>query len=379
MEAFGNGDGTLNLELADDSTAKVINEGTIRAEGGLVALHAAAVENSGTIANEGGKIALAAAKNINLSADTAGKLNFTVDGTLAKASTLNSGVLKADGGYIVMTAKQAGDVMSTVVNNTGTIEAKTLRQNEKGEILLDGGESGIVEISGTIDASGMEAGQSASQIKAIGAETHVKDRAALLARGTVDGGLIETSGDYLEIGDTVNIDAAGETGKAGEWLLDPLEVVISNSQPSGSSSVTNGNTDGSYNSSNDASGTASRNKTTWVNSNTVNRLLNKSTAVSVQATDANKVASITLDSAINKTSGADTSLTLEAQRNITVNAGIMSTSGALDVNLHSDTDGDGPGAVLINADIATNGGTFTSGSGIEDQVRLGRHVLRQSG
>lgn len=128
MEAFGNGDGTLNLELADDSTAKVINEGTIRAEGGLVALHAAAVENSGTIANEGGKIALAAAKNINLSADTAGKLNFTVDGTLAKASTLNSGVLKADGGYIVMTAKQAGDVMSTVVNNTGTIEAKTLRQ-----------------------------------------------------------------------------------------------------------------------------------------------------------------------------------------------------------------------------------------------------------
>lgn len=363
MEAFGNGDGTLNLELADDSTAKVTNEGTIRAEGGLVALHAAAVENSGTIANEGGKIALAAAKNINLSADTAGKLNFTVDGTLAKASTLNSGVLKADGGYIVMTAKQAGDVMSTVVNNTGTIEAKTLRQNEKGEILLDGGESGIVEISGTIDASGMEAGQSAGQIKAIGAETHVKDGAALLARGTVDGGLIETSGDYLEIGDTVNIDAAGETGKAGEWLLDPLEVVISNSQPSGSSSVTNGNTDGSYNSSNDASGTASRNKTTWVNSNTVNRLLNKGTAVSVQATDANKVASITLDSAINKTSGADTSLTLEAQRNITVNAGITSTSGALDVNLHSDTDGDGLGAVLINADIATNGGTFTSGSG----------------
>lgn len=363
MEAFGNGDGTLNLELADDSTAKVINEGTIRAEGGLVALHAAAVENSGTIANEGGKIALAAAKNINLSADTAGKLNFTVDGTLAKASTLNSGVLKADGGYIVMTAKQAGDVMSTVVNNTGTIEAKTLRQNEKGEILLDGGESGIVEINGTLDASGMEAGQSAGQIKAIGAETHVKDGAALLARGTVDGGLIETSGDYLEIGDTVNIDAAGETGKAGEWLLDPLEVVISNSQPSGSSSVTNGNTDGSYNSSNDASGTASRNKTTWVNSNTVNRLLNKGTAVSVQATDANKVASITLGSAINKTSGADTSLTLEAQRNITVNAGITSTSGALDVNLHSDTDGDGLGAVLINADIATNGGTFTSGSG----------------
>ena len=362
MTNFANADG-ITMAIPEDSSAKVINAGTIRAEGGLVVLHAAEVENSGTITNPEGTTALAAARNLSLSADTAGKINFTVDGALAKAKALNSGVLKADGGYLVMTARSAGDVMSTVVNNTGTMEAKTLRQNEKGEILLDGGDNGIVELNGTLDASGMEAGQSAGSIKAIGAETHVEDGATLHAIGAVDGGLIETSGDYLEIGDNVDIDAAGKTGKAGEWLLDPLEVVISNSQPSGSSAVTNGNTDGSYNSSNDASGTASRNKTTWVNSNTVNRLLNKGTAVSVQATDANKVASITLDSAINKTSGADTSLTLEAQRNVTVNAGIKSTSGVLDVNLHSDTDGDGLGAVLINADIATNGGTFTSGSG----------------
>ena len=362
MTNFANADG-ITMAIPEDSSAKVINAGTIRAEGGLVVLHAAEVENSGTITNPEGTTALAAARNLSLSADTAGKINFTVDGALAKAKALNSGVLKADGGYLVMTARSAGDVMSTVVNNTGTMEAKTLRQNEKGEILLDGGDNGIVELNGTLDASGMEAGQSAGSIKAIGAETHVEDGATLHAIGAVDGGLIETSGDYLEIGDNVDIDAAGKTGKAGEWLLDPLEVVISNSQPSGSSAVTNGNTDGSYNSSNDASGTASRNKTTWVNSNTVNRLLNKGTAVSVQATDANKVASITLDSAINKTSGADTSLTLEAQRNVTVNAGITSTSGALDVNLHSDTDGDGLGAVLINADIATNGGVFTSGNG----------------
>ena len=364
MTNFANADG-ITMAIPEDSSAKVINAGTIRAEGGLVVLHAAEVENSGTITNPEGTTALAAARNLSLSADTAGKINFTVDGALAKAKALNSGVLKADGGYLVMTARSAGDVMSTVVNNTGTMEAKTLRQNEKGEILLDGGDNGIVELNGTLDVSGMEAGQSAGSIKAIGAETHVEDGATLHAIGAVDGGLIETSGDYLEIGDNVDIDAAGKTGKAGEWLLDPLEVVISDSKPSGSSSVTNGDTDGSYSSSNNASGTASRNKTTWVNSETVTDLLNHGTGVSVQATDANKVASITLDSAINKTSGADTSLTLEAQRNVTVNAEITSTSGAgaLNVNLHSDTDGDGLGAVLINADIATNGGTFKSGSG----------------
>lgn len=35
----------------------------------------------------------------------------------------------------------------------------------------------------------------------------------------------------------------------------------------------------------------------------------------------------------------------------------------MNVKLNSDTDGDGVGAVIINADISTNGGTFTSGSG----------------
>lgn len=359
MTNFAGADG-ITMAIPEDSSAKVINAGTIRAEGGLVVLHAAEIENSGTITNPAGTTALAAARNLSLSADTAGKINFTVDGALAKAKALNSGMFKADGGYLVMTARSAGDVMSTVVNNTSTMEAKTLRQNEKGEILLDGGDNGVIELSGTIDASGMEAGQSAGSIKAIGAETHVKDGATLHATGAVDGGLIETSGDYLEIGDTVDIDAAGKTG---EWLLDPLEVIIAASKPSGSEAVTNGNTDGSYTSSNTASGTASRNKITWVNSATVNNLLNKGTAVSVQATDANKVASITVNSAINKTQVKDTSLTLEAQRNVTVNAGIASSSGALNVNLHSDTDGDGLGAVLINADIATNGGAFTSGSG----------------
>lgn len=252
MTNFAGADG-ITMAIPEDSSAKVINAGTIRAEGGLVVLHAAEIENSGTITNPAGTTALAAARNLSLSADTAGKINFTVDGALAKAKALNSGMFKADGGYLVMTARSAGDVMSTVVNNTSTMEAK---------ILLDGGDNGVIELSGTIDASGMEAGQSAGSIKAIGAETHVKDGATLHATGAVDGGLIETSDDYLEIGDTVDIDAAGKTGEAGEWLLDPLEVIIAASKPSGSEAVTNGNTDGSYTSSNTASGTASRNKIT---------------------------------------------------------------------------------------------------------------------
>lgn len=355
MTNFANADG-ITMAIPEDSSAKVINAGTIRAEGGLVVLHAAEVENSGTITNPEGTTALAAARNLSLSADTAGKINFTVDGALAKAKALNSGTLKADGGYLVMTARSAGDVMSTVVNNTGTMEAKTLRQNEKGEILLDGGDNGIVELNGTLDASGMEAGQSAGSIKAIGAETHVEDGATLHAIGAVDGGLIETSGDYLGIGDNVDIDAAGKTGKAGEWLLDPLDVVISSEKPDNATNASGGPTYSLGNVTNAS-------MTSWVDSATVNRLLSNGTSVRVESADRNKAASISVDSAIEKTGKREASFTLEAQRNITINKDITAQDGKLNVILNSDTDGDAIGAVIINADITTNGGYFTSGSG----------------
>ena len=366
MADFGKSSGGLTLSL-DDANAKaaVINEGQIKAEGGLVALHAASVENSGTITSNGGKLALAAAKNISLAADTAGKLNFTVDGTLAKASTLNSGVLKSDGGYIVMTAKQAGDVMSTVVNNTGTIEAKTLRENEKGEILLDGGDTGLVSVNGTLDASGMEAGQSAGSIKVIGAATKVEDGATLHAIGAVNGGMIETSGDYLEIGDKAGIDASGKTGKAGEWLLDPLEVIISDTKPS----------DATESSDHTIIQNGNANKKSWISSTQISNILSAGTDVTVEAQDVNKAAAITVDSAIKKSALAagavvhkqDPTLKLKAQSNITINADITAEdgAGALNVVLHSDTDGNGIGAVSVNADIKTNGGSFTSGSGTD--------------
>lgn len=231
LKNFTQGKGDLGLQIAAGREASVINAGTIKAEGGLVALQATTVENTGTIANEGGTTALAAAKSLNIAADTAGKLNFTVNGSLANAKALNSGMLQSDGGYIVMTAKSAGDVMSTVVNNTGIIEAKTLHTNDKGEILLDGGASGQVEVSGTLNASGMEAGQSAGSIKVIGQKTIINDGTNLLARGTIDGGKIETSGDVLNLGENFNIDAKGKNGKAGEWLLDPLNVYIADDDP----------------------------------------------------------------------------------------------------------------------------------------------------
>lgn len=378
MRNFTQGKGDLGLQIAAGREASVINAGTIKAEGGLVALHATTVENTGTIANEGGTTALAAAKNLNIAADTAGKLNFTVNSSLANAKALNSGTLQSNGGYIVMTAKSAGDVMSTVVNNTGIIEAKTLHTNDKGEILLDGGASGQVEVSGTLNASGMEAGQSAGSIKVIGAKTIVNDGTNLLARGMIDGGKIETSGDVLNLGDNLNIDAKGVNGKAGEWLLDPLDVIIADSDPTTTSNYdkadkktaadsdfTKGSASIGYNdpAATDANVSSVNSAVTWIPTDMVEKMLNEGTDVTIQAAATNGSANIIVKNNIDKTAGDDATFTLDAMRNITVNGNISSTSNKLNVVLNADSNGDKIGAVIINGNINTNGGDFTSASG----------------
>lgn len=385
MKNFGNAKDKLGLNLHNGSTAAIVNEGQIKANGSLVALHAANVENKGTITNEGGTIALAAAKNLTLSAADDDKLNFTVDGELAKSQALNSGSLKADGGYVVMTAKSAGDVLSTVVNNTGTIEAKTLRKNEKGQILLDGGKSGQVEVSGTLDASGTDKGQDSGNIKVIGQKTIVHDNTNLLANGDINGGKIETSGDVLDLGDNLAIDAAGVNGKHGEWLLDPLEVIISDSQltyddyTTSTGGTLTGDTSGKgtiknnviYNDPAGATVNAgsTNSSTTWINVDTVKSVLKKGTDITIQAISSTGAASITLDSPINvnidKNASKNPTFTLEATRNITINSQITADSSGkgLNVILNADTDGDAIGAVIINADISTNGGNFISATG----------------
>lgn len=383
MKEFGNSTGAFSLGGVSDG--KIINEGTIKAEGGLVALHAAKVENSGTISNTGGSAVLAAADTLTLTPDADGKLNFTVDGKAAEASALNKGAITADGGTIVMTADSASDVMSTVVNNSGTLQARTLRKNEKGQILLEGGDKGQVEVSGTLDASGTEEGQSAGNIKVIGEKTIVHDGTNLLARGNVDGGKIETSGDVLNLGDNLAIDAAGVNGKHGEWLLDPLEVIISDSKltyddyTTSTGGTLTGDTSGKgtiknnviYNDPAGATVNAgsTNSSTTWINVDTVKSVLKKGTDITIQAISSTGAASITLDSPINvnidKNASKNPTFTLEATRNITINSPITADSSGkgLNVILNADTDGDAIGAVIINADISTNGGNFISATG----------------
>jgi filamentous hemagglutinin family protein len=335
------------------SAASVINQGTINtAAGGYVALLAHNVSNEGTISTPRGSTVLGAGSDMTLSTDATGKVNLAVNQAALNAAAINKGTIKADGGYVVMKAADAADVINSVVTNTGVIEAKSLK-NENGEIVLDGGSKGIVNVGGTLNTSAAEANTTGGNITVKGTYTNVNSDAKLYAKatGTQTGGTIETSGDYLYVAPEAIINASSENGKGGTWSLDPLYVTIDNNTSGKAWSAT------TYKNDSDSA------ITTHVLASSIQNSLNSGTSVAITAEDKHGVADILVEAPITKSNGGDAQLILKAQREVRIDADIKSTSGKLDMEFHSDSTGNASGAVILNANLDSHGGYIKMGSG----------------
>jgi filamentous hemagglutinin family protein len=151
------------FKFSGTSTASIINQGTITArDGGYVALLGANVSNEGMIAAKLGTVALAAGEAATLDVAGDGLLNVTIDQGAVNALAENGGLIRADGGQVLMTTQAAGNLLNTVVNNIGVIQAQTI-ENHNGVIKLLGDMgSGTVNVGGTLDASAPNGGSSGS-------------------------------------------------------------------------------------------------------------------------------------------------------------------------------------------------------------------------
>ncbi|MDH6232250.1 filamentous hemagglutinin family protein [Mesorhizobium soli] len=176
------------------SGGSIVNQGAIT--GNVVALIAPKVSNEGTITGSAG---LAAGTDVLLDFTGDGLLSVEVKGSTVEALVENKGLIKADGGVAILTAKGASAAKKGVVNNSGTIEAKTIAK-KKGRILLLGGmDNGEVKVSGRLDASAPNGG---------------------------DGGFIETSASKVKIADSAQITTKATGGTTGTWLIDPNDYTI---------------------------------------------------------------------------------------------------------------------------------------------------------
>ncbi len=212
--------------FSGNSTNAIINEGNIQvSDNGNLAFIATQITNDGNITAKQGNVLLAAGDAVTLDLGGPVKLEIT-QGALDTAIN-QGGVIKADGGYVYLTTKALNDLSTSVINNTGTIQAQTIN-NKTGKIIIIGDMSvGITNISGKLDASAPTKG---------------------------DGGFIETSASHVNISPQTLITAASKKGKGGTWLIDPYDYTIDSSNVdsllmalnNGTSVTLNTTTDGGY-------------------------------------------------------------------------------------------------------------------------------------
>ena len=213
------------LRFAGDSQNPVINAGSINAQNGYVNLLAKEVVNEGIIAAQTGSVNLAAGSGMSLDYNGDGKMTVAVTDGAYQSAVANKKLIQADGGLVVMTASGKDALMDSAVNNSGMIQANTLGE-AKGQISLTGDN---IATTGTISADGGSNGHGGT-IKIIANHKTAVDGQLSAQGGQLagDGGFIETSGDIVSIGEHSSIQANAPQGKAGQWLIDPVDITISN-------------------------------------------------------------------------------------------------------------------------------------------------------
>ncbi|WP_249531649.1 beta strand repeat-containing protein, partial [Escherichia coli] len=405
--------------------AAIVNQGELTTNaGGYIVLAADRVSNSGTIRTPGGKTVLAASERVTLQLDNGGLMSAQVTGDVVNALVENRGLVSARDGQVYLTALGREMLMNTVLNVSGVVEASGMHRQD-GNIVLDGGDSGVVHLSGTLQADNAsgQGGKVVVQGKNIlldkgssitatggqgGGEVYVgggwqgkdsnirnADKVVMQGGARIDvsatqqgnggtavlwsdsytnfhgqisakggetggnGGQVETSshGNLQAFG---SVSASAKKGKAGNWLLDPLDITI-----------VNGN-DADVNKTNDTQSqpphtqfapTAAGSN---VSNTSINNELNNGTSVTILTSSTvasgNQNGNITVNAEINKSSGGDANLTLLADGDITVNSSITSTKGKLNVNLSGARTSNGNITISNSASITTNGGDITVGT-----------------
>ena len=182
--------------LSGSGSGSVTNRGTIQAaDGGYVALVGPRVANEGVISARLGTVGLGAGEQVTLKIDGQQLVAFNVDKAAVDALVSNKQLIRADGGTVILSAKAKDALLSTVVNNEGIVEARSI-SFRNGVIRLEGGTSGVVSVSGKLDASGANGGEHGGQIKVTGEKVALLDGALVDVSGRSGGGTVLLGGDY---------------------------------------------------------------------------------------------------------------------------------------------------------------------------------------
>ncbi|MBS0054396.1 filamentous hemagglutinin N-terminal domain-containing protein [Yersinia sp. Marseille-Q3913] len=172
-----------------------------------------------------------------------------------------------------------------------------------------------------------------------------------------DGGRVETS-SRRNLQAFGQVDASAINGGRGRWLLDPAEVSIVGNGAESGSSMRMGDIPAGY--VTNAQVFVPTTNVAQILNTSINSQLNAGTNVTITTSNSSLLScrwcNITLSADINKTAGADSTLTLHADGNIEVYNNITSNMGKLNVNLLSGNSTVDSVITLNNSHVLLNGG-----------------------
>ncbi|NIJ41979.1 filamentous hemagglutinin family protein [Parvibaculum indicum] len=241
-EDFLNGDAD---RFAGTSSGDVVNQGTIRAEGGDVVLIGRNVSNSGSIDAPEGTAAMVAGNDVVLQ-PVGGDRRIYIQSGAGDGDLTNDGAVTAAQAEL---AAAGGNVYALAGNTEGVIRA-TGSETKDGRILLtaggevsigeklearnadgSGGEvqvrAGEIALSGTVDVSAAAAGKDGGEATLIATgKTAFSGKIDAKGGEGGTGGFVETSGATLTIADTARVTTLAQGGTSGIWLIDPNDLTI---------------------------------------------------------------------------------------------------------------------------------------------------------
>ncbi|EFA4190571.1 filamentous hemagglutinin N-terminal domain-containing protein, partial [Escherichia coli O128:H42] len=174
--------------------AEIVNQGALTTNaGGYIVLAADKVSNSGTIRTPGGKTVLAAGERVTLQLDNGGLTSVQVSGDVVNALVENRGLISARDGQVYLTAFGRDMLMNTVLNVSGVVEAGGMHRQD-GNIVLDGGDSGVVHLSGTLQAD--NASGQGGKVVVQGQNILLGKGSSITATGSQGGGEVYIGGGW---------------------------------------------------------------------------------------------------------------------------------------------------------------------------------------
>jgi len=295
--------------FSGNGVGSIDNQGSITAaDGGYIALLGNTVTNHGSVNTPLGSVALGAGSAVTLTFEDSSLVKMQVDQSTLDNRTENGGLVRADGGTVLMNAGAKDALFASVVNNTGVIEARTV-QNRSGTIILLGGmEAGTTNVGGTLDASAPTGG---------------------------NGGFIETSAAQVHVANDARITTTAPYGMVGSWLIDPVDFIISDSGGNMASTLLS------------------------------NSLVNNNVTIQSNNGTTGTEGNIIVNGAV---SWSENKLTLNAQNNININANLNASGNA---SLALEYGQGAPAAGNTSEYLLTNGAQVNLPAGQNFSTKLG--------